>query len=128
MHGNVDLLKSAYAAFSAGDLDKATENWADDIIWHAGSVGPIAGDYKGKDEVMGFFATLMQETGGTFKLSVTHVLADDHYAMALLNASAERNGRRFDQPVTHCFRMVDGKVAEFWSFASDAKQVMDVWA
>jgi ketosteroid isomerase-like protein len=125
---NIARLKDAYKAFASGDLDAVTKNWSPDIIWHAGSVGPISGDYKGKDEVLGFFASLMQESGGTFKLDVRHMIADDEYGFALVQTTMERNGKRADQLNTHCFRLEDGKVVEFWGFTADAQQTMDIWS
>ena len=63
-HPNEDLVRRGFAAFGTGDMATLGELFADDIVWHIGGRSPIAGDYKGKDEVFGFFAQLAQRAGG----------------------------------------------------------------
>lgn len=128
-HENTKQLREGYEAFASGDIEKATANFADDIIWHISGPGPLAGDYKGISEVVGFFGKLVEETGGTFKLNVNHLIADDEHAYALVDISAERNGKRFSDKVVHHFTFdSDGKVTEYWPFASDPEQAIDFWS
>src|SRR3954465_12706209 len=57
-HPNLELMKKGYDAFSKGDLESLKDLFAEDIIWHVPGNNPIAGDYKGQDEVFGFFMRL----------------------------------------------------------------------
>jgi uncharacterized protein len=128
-HENTKRLREGYEAFANGDIEKATANFADDIIWHIPAPGPLAGDYKGISEVVGFFGKLVEETGGSFKVNVNHVIADDEYAYAVVDVSAERNGKRLNDKIVHHFRFnSDGKVAEYWTFVSDPQQAIDFWS
>ena len=53
MAGNVDTAKQAYEAFSNGDVQAATENWADDIVWDGGGQDlPGGGEHQGKDAAL----------------------------------------------------------------------------
>ena len=92
-HPNEDLVRRGFAAFGTGDTATLGELFADDIVWHAGGRSPIAGDYKGKDEVFGLFAQFAERTGGTFRVDIHDVLANDEHVVALTKGTAEREGK-----------------------------------
>ncbi|MGH2729268.1 MAG: nuclear transport factor 2 family protein [Actinomycetota bacterium] len=129
-HPNVARLKKGYDAFASGDLDALKGLFADDILWHVPGNNPLAGDYKGQDEVFGFFAKIAQETGGTFKLELHDVLANDEHAVVLVRVSAERNGKRLDgEPGVQVFHTnPDGKTTEFWGFSQDSAKIDEFWS
>jgi ketosteroid isomerase-like protein len=129
-HPNVARLKKGYDAFASGDLDTLRDLFADDILWHVPGNNPLAGDYKGQDEVFGFFAKIAQETGGTFKLELHDVLANDEHAVALVRLSAERNGKRLDgEPGVNVLHVnAEGKTTEFWGFSQDSAKIDEFWS
>ena len=92
-HPNVELTRRGYAAFAAADLATMTELIADDVAWHVTGAGPLSGTYHGRDEVFGFFGRLVEETGGTFRLDLHDVLANDEHTVALCTLSATRGGK-----------------------------------
>ena len=57
-HPNVEQARRGYEAFAKGDVTTMSELIADDVIWHAKGVGPLSGDYHGRDQVFGFFGRL----------------------------------------------------------------------
>ncbi len=95
-HSNVELTRRGYEAFAKGDLATLTELLADDVVWHVQGVGPLNGNYHGRDEVFGFFGRLAEETGGTFRLDVHDVLANDEHAVALCALSASRGNKSIE--------------------------------
>lgn len=92
-HPNEDLVRRGYAAFGSGDMAKLRELFADDLVWHVGGRSPIAGDYKGKDEVL-VCTRLAERAGGALRLDVHDVLANDEHVVALVKVTAEREGKR----------------------------------
>jgi hypothetical protein len=116
-HANVQQARRAYEAFDKGDMATVSELLADDIVWHVGGNGPLAGDYKGKDAVFGFFGKLMQLTGGTFKLKVHDILANDEHSVTLVRETAEKDGKKWDSNAVHITHPdSEGRVKEFWAF------------
>ena len=101
---------------------------ADDIVWHSGGNNILTGDYEGKEAVFGYFARLMQETGGTFKNEIHDMLANDDHGVALVNFSATRGDKSLDGSIVHIFHMRDGKMTEFWSISQDQAQFDAFWA
>jgi ketosteroid isomerase-like protein len=116
-HANIQRSKRAYEAFGKGDMATVSDLLADDVLWHVGGSSPLAGDYKGKDAVFGFFGKLVEMTGGTFKLEVHDILANDEHSFTLLTATAERNGKKLDTRQVHVTHPdSEGRVKEFWAF------------
>lgn len=120
-HPNLERSRMGYAAFAEGDMDTVSSVMADDIVWHVPGDHELAGDYAGKEEVFSFFARLMQETEGTFGNEIHDILANDEHGVALVEASATRNGKTISNKVIHVFHMSDGKMTEFWNIPTDQK-------
>jgi ketosteroid isomerase-like protein len=127
-HPNEDLVRRGYAAFGTGDLPTLSELFADDVIWHVGGRSSITADYKGKGEVLGFFGRLAQETGGTFRLDLHDVLANDEHAIGLVKTAAERQGRTLDDNGVQVFHIEDGKVTESWFHPGDEYATDEFWS
>lgn len=122
-HPNAELLRRGYAAFSAGDMDTVSSLFAEDITWHNPGNNPLSGDYVGKEAVFGFFGKLMELTGGTTRLEVHDVVANDEHGVGLVQNHSERGGRTLDTRAVHVWHMRDGKATEFWNFVEDAAAV-----
>ena len=76
-HPTADLLRRAYEAAGTGDLQPLLDALADDVTWRDSSLGPLAGEYHGKDDVLAFFGKMMEVYAGTLRLDVQAILADD---------------------------------------------------
>jgi ketosteroid isomerase-like protein len=55
---NLQSAKAAYAAFSAGDVEKASENLSDDIEWVVPGNLSVSGTKSGKQEVLEWWGQL----------------------------------------------------------------------
>lgn len=63
-HPNADLLRKGYDAFSKGDLDTIkNEVFSPDVVFHVAGRNPLSGDYRGVDEVFGFFGSSSTSVG-----------------------------------------------------------------
>jgi ketosteroid isomerase-like protein len=82
----------------------------------------------GQDEVSHFFARLAEETGGTFRLGVHGVLANDEHTVALCTLSASRGNKSIEVPVANVSHVRDGKVTEFWGATTDPQASIDFWS
>ncbi len=122
-HPNEDLLRRGYAAFGAGDVDAVLSLFADDIVWHSGGVNQLAGDYRGHEEVMGFFGRLMEVTGGTFRMEIHDVLAGDQHGAVLVTAHGEREGQTLAMREVDVWHLAGGKATEFWAFPEDSAEL-----
>jgi uncharacterized protein len=122
-HPNEDLLRRGYEAFGAGDIETVMALFADDIVWHVGGSSQLAGDYRGHDEVMGFFGRLMEVSGGTFRLEIHDVLANDQHGTVLVTAYGERDGMTIAAREVNIWHLADGKATEFWAFIENPAEL-----
>ena len=56
MTDEADMVRAAYAAFAAGDLDAAVADLADDVIWVEPLEFPNGGTHLGREAVRDYLA------------------------------------------------------------------------
>jgi len=124
----LEAARKGYEAFATGDMETVLSVWADDIVWHVGGNGPLAGTYKGKEEVLAMMGRLMQETDGTFKNEVHDILTNGTHGVALVTASASRNGKTAEGRVVHVWHD-DGeaRMKEFWAIGENQADFDALW-
>ena len=81
----------------------------------------------GKDEVLGFFAQLAERAGGTFRVDVHDVLANDEHVVALVKGTAEREGKTLNDNGAQVFHVRGGKVTEEWFHPGDEYASDEFW-
>jgi len=116
---NAALIKNAYDAFSRGDIPGAMAAFADDIAWHVPGRGPLSRDYRGQDEVLGFFGHFTELAHGTFRLQVDDILAKGDRVVVLCTESAQRAGRNWMAPQVHVWTVKNGKATAFREYEGD---------
>jgi uncharacterized protein len=128
-HPNVERSRRGYEAFAKGDVATLSELIADDVVWHVTAAGPLSGDYRGRDQVFGFFGRLAEETGGTFRLEVHDILANDQHTVVLATLSASRGGKSISTPVVNVSHDDgEGRITEFWAATTDPEATLGFWA
>ncbi len=127
-HPNATLLKQGYEAFSQGDMATITNLFAEDIVWHLFGRNQLAGVHRGRDAVFAILAKITELSGGTFKIDVHDVVANDDHAVAITTATGTREGRSLNSMDPNVYHMTDGKVTEWWSFAEDGRATDEFWS
>ena len=115
---NAEILGAAYEALAAGDVPAVLAVFAEDITWHVSGRNPLAADYAGHDEVLGFFQMLGERSNGTFALDVHQIIGGDGgTVVALVTERAQREHAVLDDATVHVWRFEDGKAKSFRCFA-----------
>ena len=125
---NLELIQSGYEAFGKGDIPAVLAAFSPDIAWHVPGRSMISGDYRGHDEVVGFFGKLQELSGGTFQLEIHDFLASDDHVVALVEGTAERNGRSHTFRGAHVWHVGGGKATEFWGTSLDQYADDQFWS
>ena len=125
---NGALIAGAYDAFSRGDVQGAMAAFAEDIFWHVPGRGPLARDYHGHDEVLGFFEHFMALSAGTFRLRVDDVLAKGDRVVVLCTENARRGSRSWSSPQIHVWTVRDGKATVFEEYPGDQQAEDEFWS
>ena len=120
-HPNVKRVRDAYAAFDKGDLNGALADLADDAVFHFTGEGPLSGDHTGRAEIEKALIGTFELTGGTQKLEIHGIFADDQHAVVALHETASRpDGATLDVEEAHVITMNPaGQITNLWDLPTD---------
>ena len=120
MSDNIATVRKGFDAFATGDMDTLREVLDPGIEWHLPGRSTISGDYRGIDAVLGFFGTLFQISGGTFRAELIECgeLTSDLVA-CLIHRSGKMPAGAVDQRTMLLFQLRDGRAVEVTEFAYD---------
>ena len=128
-HPNAARIRALFAAFEKGDLATITAVIPEDVTWHfPGRRGKLAGDHVGREAVLRFLLQVPSLTGGSFHVTLEHVVADDTRAAVFFRGSGERDGKRLDNPTVLRIHLRDGQVQEIWEYVWDLDHVEAFWS
>lgn len=125
---DASIVRKVYEDFAKGDIPAVIETFDPSITWHIPGHSPISGDYKGHDEIVGFFKHTLELCGGIFAIEVHHVLAEVNVVVALVTVKAERHGRSAAFPEVHVWQVANGKITEFREFQGDEQTEDRFWS
>ena len=99
-----------------------------DIAWHVPGASPIAGSYRGVDEVIEYMLARRRLADGTFRMHRLDVLTGEGSTVAALtDGSAVVRGvqRRWSTVGLYC--LGGSQVAECWLLPLDQVEFDDIW-
>jgi uncharacterized protein len=126
-HPNAELFRRGYTAFQSGDLDTVRSLFAADIVWNVAGHNHLSGAHRGIDDVLAVFMRNFEETGGTFKVELHDILANDEHAVALATVSGQKDGKSMKDNYTHVVHLKDGRVTESWIYDEHQDEVDAFW-
>lgn len=124
--GNLDVIRRAYAAFAAGDLETVRSGFAPDAQWREPARGMFGGDYCGVDAILDYFRELSIATDGTFRSVPEDMAASGDRVYVLMRDSATRHGKTLEDTSIALFTLSDGKVVTARIWLDDAGK--DFWS
>jgi acyl-CoA thioesterase FadM/ketosteroid isomerase-like protein len=114
--------------YAGGDLAAVEELLADDAVWHVPGTSPIAGDYRGRDAVIGYFRTRRGLAGGTIKVTKSGDVSHEEALVQLADGEAALGGRNVVWRTAGVYRVAEGRIAEAWLIPLDQEQFDRAWA
>jgi ketosteroid isomerase-like protein len=126
---NATIMRRAYEAFNSADINTLTELFDESMVWHLPGRSRFADDYQGREATLAYFGQLGQETGGTFRAQLQHLLADDEdRVVGIQRSTGERDGKHLD--VVNCivFELKDGRVTDGREHFHDLYAWDEFWA
>jgi ketosteroid isomerase-like protein len=114
--------------YAGGDQEPVRAMLTDDVVWHVPGHNAIAGEHRGRDEVLRYFARRRQLANATFRIDVRGVLADDQRAVILATGALEHGDEAFTWGTVAIFRIVAGRIAECWVVPYDQETYDEIWS
>jgi ketosteroid isomerase-like protein len=123
-------LHAAQGEFYSGGADGPLRALlAPDIEWHVPGRNAIAGDYRGIDEVMAYFARRRDHATGSFRMHPGDVLVGDGDRVAVLtDGTATIGGREERWSTVGLYRLAGERVAGCWLLPLDPAAFDRIWA
>jgi ketosteroid isomerase-like protein len=109
------------------DIEAFDGFWAEDTAEHP-HVALTRRGYQGRDAILGFFARLVDETGGQLQVELVDCMANDERTSSVTRATASRKGRTITMNETHLARLRDGRIVEFWEVPDDQPAADQFWS
>lgn len=120
-HPNAAKYRAATKALEAGRFEELMDSVADDVTWWMiGAKEPL----RGKQALM----ELTQLADYQVKADLHDVVANDEHVVALINATATKDGRTFQYRTAEIHHIKDGKITERWAFSDDTDAINKFFA
>jgi uncharacterized protein len=119
-NSNEHALKTAYAEVGRGNIDALMRLLSNEIVWCVSGQSPLAGDYRGKDGVLHFFARMAELYQGTLRLEVQDILANERRGIVLTAENFVHDSAHVAYRSVHHFEFRDGKCWLFHALQDDA--------
>ncbi len=128
-HPNLTKIRQALDTYNAGDRQGMREFLTPDVRWHVSGDHPLSGDYRGVDDVLGYFERVREMTEGTLRIEPTQMLADDGHAAIFMRVTARRGDRNLNVLMAEALTLdEDGRWREYWALADDQSAVDAFWS
>jgi len=115
-----DIVRRAYEAFNAKDAETLNKLMSPEIVQTMPGDSPLAGTYRGPDEVLAMYKRLAELSAGTIRNELREVLTDrSGRVLAIHVVTAERNGRSRESRQAVLVTVLDGRITEIDLFVSD---------
>src|SRR3954447_1696724 len=105
MADRIDQMRQRYDDFSQGDIESATQDWADDFVWQGSNSTelPGGGEHRGKQEAL---QVLQQAVGAwdEFSLSTDEFFEREDTVVVLGHSEVKKGNNSAQTPVVHVWR------------------------
>lgn len=127
-HPNATLIRRGYKAFSAGDVDELTKLIAEDAVQHMPGHNVFSGDHRGRSAILTMYGQLAERSGGTLKVDLEEVYANDDQVITVYHTTGAREGRTLDSRHALVFRMRGKEAVDLMDVSEDDQSDDAFWA
>jgi acyl-CoA thioesterase FadM/ketosteroid isomerase-like protein len=114
--------------YAGGDLAAVEDLLAEDVVWHVPGTSPIAGDYRGREAVTGYFRLRRDLAGGAIRIAGGGETHHEEALVQLADGRARLGGRDVVWRTAGVYRVAAGRIAEAWLVPLDQEHFDRVWA
>ena len=116
---DVEIVRRGYDAFIAGDMEWMNEHLHENVVWHVPGHSALAGEHRGRENVLAFFAKTVQIALPEF--DIHDILASQDHVVAIMTNRWRRTdtGDTFEDRSVQVFHLDNGRAIEVWTLAED---------
>jgi len=118
---NLDTARSAYEAFTTGNVAALQDSFAEDAVWVTSDELPLGGETKGRDAIMGNFAQI-PNYWSSFSVEPEEFIDAGNYVVVRGTQRAGNDKGSFEAPFLHLLEFDgDGRTVRGEFFGDSAK-------
>ncbi len=122
MAGKIDQMRERYDKFAQGDVQGATDLWADDFVWQGPNSTdlPGGGEHRGREQAL---QVLQQAVGAweQFDLHADEFFEEGDTVVVLGHTDVKKGDQSAQLPVVHIWRFEGDQIKRF-QILSDTHQ------
>ena len=120
------IVRALLDALEARDVAAITDLLTDDVVYHFPGRGPVAGTYRGRDEVIGLFRTLAGLFDAPLDMSSHDVVASEAHVVDLATYTGIRAGQPFTWNAVRLYHVDADRISAVWLMIGDV-YAFDAW-
>jgi ketosteroid isomerase-like protein len=122
---NVDAARSAYEAFSRGDMETLSGMLAENGTWLTSDELPLGGETHGRDAILGNFAQI-PNYWSSFSVEPEEFIDAGDWVVIRGTQRAGNDAGSFEAPFAHLMKFEDSKIVrgEFYADSAKAAKVL----
>jgi len=128
MSANEDTVRRGYEAFSRGDMDTLRSIMTPDVVQRVPGKSQIAGEHKGVDDVLKYYAQLFELSGGTLSVQLESTNVEGDTVVSTHHATAQREGRSWDTEENITFSFAGDKITRLDEAPTDLAGFDAFWS
>ena len=113
------VVRTLIDAFNRRELEPVLKLFAEEVLLRCPGKNRIAGEYRGRSEVLGFWRKQVELSGGTFKGNVISVLQGENQLVLISELSLTRHGKAYTWRRANHYQFYRNRVIEAWLYESD---------
>ena len=124
---NLEIVQQYFSALENGDMEKVSQLFSDDLVWHQPGKGVQSGTFTGKQAVFAHLGKLAEWSGGDLGIKVDYLADNGAMVVASLSFALERNGVSMAMRGVDLLRLEDGLIREVWLFSERIEEEDRFW-
>ena len=125
---DVEVVRRAYAALAAGDMEELEQCFARDAVWHEPGNNIYSGVRVGWPEIRDeFLALLGPLSHGTLRTELVDIAVAEKYVVAVHRARGKHNGLTLDSTSRDVVLVGRGRIQEVWATHAKQSEVDAFW-
>ena len=113
--------------YAGGPVEPVAELLAEDVVWRVPGRSPIAGEHRGVDAVLEYFAKRRELAGATMRMHPGDLVADGEAVAQLVDGTARVGGEEVRWRTVGVYRIERGRIREVWLVPLDLDLFDRIW-
>jgi RNA 2',3'-cyclic 3'-phosphodiesterase len=114
-------------AYAGDDTEGLLDLLAADVVWHVPGRSAIAGEHRGRRDVLEYLLRRRQMTDSSFRVTIHGISIIGDRVVQLAGGRATRGGRELTWETVGLFRVHNGRIAECWLVPFDQYSFDEIW-